>query len=232
MEWGTDHVDRLDGFFSGGLAAITVVVGTAIPATAAFATDDYPVPPSPTVEVEGTTVTRPATQAKNNNVEVLGAQVTRGSMPFTGGDVAGLAAIGVGAVAVGAVLVQRSASRQGLTPARSAGPAGIGLSVRRSPRCAPCTVVVELREHVEGAEVLVHLLDPAGAGDHGRHVRVRRAPGDGQLGQRARRARRRSPASAATLALRVGVGEHVLAATRSPGARPGCRRARRRGTCR
>ncbi len=83
----------------GGLAAMTVVAGTAIPATAAFATDDYPIPPPPTVKP--TTVTKPTT-------EVLGAQVTRSSMPFTGGDVAEIAAIGAGAIAVGAVMVRRT----------------------------------------------------------------------------------------------------------------------------
>ncbi len=104
----------------GGLAAVAVVAGTAIPATAVFAANDYPVPPPPVVEptsvtrptgppaeVKGTTVTK-NTNKPNNGVEVLGAQVTRGSMPFTGGDVAGLAAIGVGAVAIGAVMVQRT----------------------------------------------------------------------------------------------------------------------------
>ena len=147
----------------GGLAAMTVVAGTAIPATAAFATDDYPVPPSPTVEVEGTTVTPSGEQASNNGVEVLGAQVTRGSMPFTGGDVAGLAAIGVGAVAVGAVLVQRSRS-----PWRRPDPAR--RPVRQEPGSASAissmraiTSVVEARQHVERAEVLVHLLDAARA---------------------------------------------------------------------
>jgi hypothetical protein len=93
----------------GGLAAITIAAGTALPASAAFAVDDYPVPPSPTVgpsntnrdaEVLGATATKPRT-------EVLGAQVTRGSLPFTGGDIAGIAAIGAGAVAVGAVMVRR-----------------------------------------------------------------------------------------------------------------------------
>ena len=96
----------------GGLAAITVAAGTVLPASAAFATDDYPVPPSPTVDsntvAKPTAVAKPTTAAKSNRVEVLGIQVKRGSMPFTGGDVAGLAAIGVGAVAAGAVMVQRT----------------------------------------------------------------------------------------------------------------------------
>ena len=46
-------------------------------------------------------------------------------------------------------------------------------------------VGVERGDDVEGAEVLDDLARPAGAGDHGRHVRVRRAPGQRQLGERA-----------------------------------------------
>jgi hypothetical protein len=99
----------------GGLAAITIAAGAALPATAAFAVDDYPVPPpatvspnntdrEPTAEVESATVTK---SSSGTGTEVLGAQVTRGSLPFTGGDIAGIAAIGVGAVAVGAVMVKR-----------------------------------------------------------------------------------------------------------------------------
>jgi hypothetical protein len=52
-------------------------------------------------EVLGTTAT------KRPGTEVLGTQVTRGSLPFTGGDIAGIAAIGAGAVAIGAVMVRR-----------------------------------------------------------------------------------------------------------------------------
>jgi hypothetical protein len=102
----------------GALATVTLAAGAAIPASA-FALD-YPVPPPPTVGP--TTVTRTTTPttgtvptevkdtavAKKVGVEVLGAQVTRGSMPITGGDVAALAAIGAGAVAVGAVMVRRT----------------------------------------------------------------------------------------------------------------------------
>jgi len=96
----------------GGLAAITIAAGAALPASAAFAVDDYPIPPSPPVspantnrgpEVAGTTATR----SGGSGTEVLGTQVTRGSLPFTGGDIAGIAAIGAGAVAVGAVMVRR-----------------------------------------------------------------------------------------------------------------------------
>ncbi len=104
---------------------LTAAVGAALPLGTAFAANDYPLPPPPTVgpgnigrttpvTVGGETVTRagaqPATAKSGNGVEVLGIQVTRGSLPFTGGDVAELAAFGVGTVALGAVLVRRSRS--------------------------------------------------------------------------------------------------------------------------
>ena len=44
-------------------------------------------------------------------------------------------------------------------------------------------VVVEQRHDLEGRQVLVDLLHPAGPGDHGRHVGVLDAPGDRQLGE-------------------------------------------------
>ncbi len=95
-------------FLLGSLAAMTVLAGTAIPATAAFAADNYPVPPSPTVLAETATRTQSPAGPSRNGVEVLGAQVTRGSLPFTGGDVAGIAAIGVGVLGAGAVMVHRT----------------------------------------------------------------------------------------------------------------------------
>jgi hypothetical protein len=105
----------------GALAA--GVAGTALAPAAAPAVE-YPGPPvSPTV-VPGTTTnpagptgpTGPAApagasapaRAGEGDTEVLGARVTRGSMPFTGGDVAALAAIGVGAAGIGVVLVRRT----------------------------------------------------------------------------------------------------------------------------
>ncbi|MGZ8753244.1 MAG: hypothetical protein ACXW1S_09710 [Acidimicrobiia bacterium] len=89
---------------------MTIAAGTALPASAAFAVDDYPVPQPPTVTPtnQRRPTAGPTTAARNNATEVLGAQVTRGSMPFTGGDIAGLAAIGAGAVAVGAVMIRRT----------------------------------------------------------------------------------------------------------------------------
>ncbi len=99
----------------GGLAAITIAAGAALPASAAFAVDDYPVPPPPVVNPENTNkptsdpevAGKTETKNRGSGTEVLGTQVTRGSLPFTGGDIAGIAAIGVGAVAVGAVMVRR-----------------------------------------------------------------------------------------------------------------------------
>jgi len=83
-------------------AASGIVLGVLAPGAAAFAVD-YPgggTPPSnPTTDVGGT--------------EVKGVQVSKGSsLPFTGGDVAGLAAIGSGAAAVGGLLVMRSRRRR------------------------------------------------------------------------------------------------------------------------
>lgn len=47
----------------------------------------------------------PAEDVDGDETEVAGDVVTRGSLPVTGGDLLGLAAIGAGAVAVGGVLV-------------------------------------------------------------------------------------------------------------------------------
>ena len=96
----------------------------------------------------------------------------------------------------------------------------------RSGRCQPTvssmraiTSSVSLGSDVEGAQVLVDLLDPAGPGDHRRHVRVLGAPGDGQLGQGAVQLvgdRLERP----DLLVALGVGEQVPAATRSRAAWP------------
>lgn len=72
-----------------------VVLATVVPAGVAAAAD-YPGPPGPSVSpnsgstVKANTATKPST------------------LPFTGGDVAGLAIIGVGAALAGTVLVRRS----------------------------------------------------------------------------------------------------------------------------
>jgi hypothetical protein len=67
----------------------------------------------------GTTVTRvdpadPADPADPGDpqVQVLGTSIERdGSLPFTGGDVAGLAAIGAGAIGVGVLATRARRSR-------------------------------------------------------------------------------------------------------------------------
>jgi hypothetical protein len=52
----------------------------------------------------------PPTNVSNNNTAVRASTATRGSstLPFTGGDVAGLALIGAGAAIAGTVMVRRS----------------------------------------------------------------------------------------------------------------------------
>ena len=73
-----------------------IVAATVIPASAAMAADSYPnnngsTPPTPTdTDVAGTTRTSQST------------------LPFTGGDVIGLAVIGAGAALAGTVMVRRS----------------------------------------------------------------------------------------------------------------------------
>ena len=61
-----------------------------------------------------------------------------------------------------------------------------------------------------------HLLGAARAGDHGRHVRVLRAPRDGELRERAVELVG-DRLQLAHLVVRRRVGEHARAATRSPG---------------
>lgn len=85
------------------LAVGGIVLGTLAPATAAFASP-YPnggTPPGgpgdPGSQVKAATASNPG-----------------GSLPFTGGDVAGLAAIGAGAAAAGGLLVVKTRRRQAL----------------------------------------------------------------------------------------------------------------------
>lgn len=73
--------------------ASIVVAATVIPAGAAMAAD-YPNPPSPSVSP--------------NNGSNVAARTQSSTLPFTGGDVVGIAAIGVGAALAGTVLVRRS----------------------------------------------------------------------------------------------------------------------------
>jgi hypothetical protein len=50
----------------------------------------------------------PAPAQAPAQVEAAGATAPSGSLPFTGGDVAGLAIVGAGAVGAGAVMIRRS----------------------------------------------------------------------------------------------------------------------------
>lgn len=81
------------------VAAVSGIALGAMAPTAAHATCNYPngcttpTPGDPGAQVEAKTATKAA------------------SLPFTGGDVTGLAAIGVGAVAAGAVFVRQSRRR-------------------------------------------------------------------------------------------------------------------------
>lgn len=74
--------------------ASIVVAATVIPAGAAMAAD-YPNPPGPSVSA-------------SNSGSTVAAKTQSSTLPFTGGDVAGLAVIGVGAALAGTVLVRRS----------------------------------------------------------------------------------------------------------------------------
>jgi hypothetical protein len=71
-----------------------VVAATVVPAGAAVAAD-YPNGGNPPTDVEGTSTT-------------TGNSGQSSTLPFTGGDVAGLALIGAGAALAGTVLVRRS----------------------------------------------------------------------------------------------------------------------------
>lgn len=96
-----------------------IVVGTAAAlalsspvAASAQAVGDYPGGPPP--QVLGETLGREAEEP----AQVLSESISRASrgsdaLPVTGGDVAGLVAIGLGAVTAGTVLVRRSRTRVG-----------------------------------------------------------------------------------------------------------------------
>ena len=85
-------------------AAGVVAVGALAPATAAFAAD-YPDggTPSGVSASSGVSSSDPQVAAKTE---------VKGQLPFTGGDVAALAAIGGGAVAVGGLLVVQTRKRR------------------------------------------------------------------------------------------------------------------------
>lgn len=83
------------------LAVLVTLLVLPVTAGAQETEDPYTTNPTdpPTTDVAGTSV------VNDPGTEVAGEQVTNETLPFTGGDTAVLAAIGVGLVAAGAVLV-------------------------------------------------------------------------------------------------------------------------------
>jgi hypothetical protein len=73
-----------------------IVAATVIPASAAMAADVYP-------NNNGST---PPTPSDNSTVRA--STTSQSTLPFTGGDVIGLAVIGAGAALAGTVMVRRS----------------------------------------------------------------------------------------------------------------------------
>jgi hypothetical protein len=96
-------------------AAGVVAVGALAPATVAYAAD-YPDSDStstvihPDSDSTGTVIDDPGRTSAE--VQVAGKTQARGQLPFTGGDIAALAAIGGGAVAIGGVLVVQTRKRR------------------------------------------------------------------------------------------------------------------------
>lgn len=86
------------------IAAAGVAMVVFLPVAAGAQTANYPGSAPP--QVLGDDVSR-------NVPQVLGQTVSNGgdALPVTGGDVAGLAALGLGAIATGTVLVRRSRVR-------------------------------------------------------------------------------------------------------------------------
>jgi hypothetical protein len=94
-------------------AAGVVAVGAFVPASAALAVD-YP--------DGGTTSTvtdDPGAVSSSglSRTEVAGKTQVKGELPFTGGDVGALAAIGGGTLAVGGLLVIQARKRRSVEPA-------------------------------------------------------------------------------------------------------------------
>jgi hypothetical protein len=84
------------------LVAAGIAGGIMIP-TAAVA-QNYPNPPSPSVSPQQQqTVSAPATPRPTQS---------GGTLPFTGGDIAGLAVVGLGAAGVGVILVRAGRRRR------------------------------------------------------------------------------------------------------------------------
>jgi LPXTG-motif cell wall-anchored protein len=90
------------------VATVAVVLGVLGPMTAVWAdTADYPPVKVPEPKVKAVEISRPI---------VAAVDASRGStLPVTGGDIAGMTAIGLGAVGLGTVLVRRSRRRPSTT---------------------------------------------------------------------------------------------------------------------
>lgn len=93
------------------LATAGVAIVVSFPVAASAQTTDYPGSPPP--EVQGESISRDLPQVPGEKAQVLGENLSRGggSLPVTGGDIAGLAVLGLGAVVTGSVLVRRSRPR-------------------------------------------------------------------------------------------------------------------------
>jgi LPXTG-motif cell wall-anchored protein len=91
------------------IAAAAFVLGMSIGVPAVVA-QTYPLETPSTTDTGGTSDTGDNAQQQDGGA-VAGAQEraqARGTLPVTGGDVAGLALMGVGAVAAGAVIMRRT----------------------------------------------------------------------------------------------------------------------------
>ncbi|HZJ28085.1 MAG TPA: hypothetical protein VFF40_13915 [Acidimicrobiia bacterium] len=93
------HAKLWRALAAAGIATVGVV-GTASMAGAARYPDGG--------EVDSIQVSDPGDPGSSSSVKVAGKTQTRGQLPFTGGDVTALAAVGGGAVVVGGLLVAKS----------------------------------------------------------------------------------------------------------------------------
>ena len=90
------------------VAALVVTFLGFLGGGAAAEQDDY-------VGVKPTTVTRdstPPSDPGDPGTKVLGRVVTRAPIPITGGDIAGLTAVGMGAIGTGTLLLRRGRARR------------------------------------------------------------------------------------------------------------------------
>ena len=103
-----DGAIRMNKRFWQCAAAGVIAVGVLVPATGAFAAR------LPRQRQHDHGARRPGV---SSSVQVAGKTQVHGEMPFTGGDVAALVAIGGGAVAIGGVLVVQTRKRRTLDAA-------------------------------------------------------------------------------------------------------------------